>query len=80
MIGRRSYPVTGRWRARRQLTHYHDMLVTARERMKKLIDEGEGEADVVAARPFGDFDKELGATEQQAQNFIRVVYHSLKQS
>jgi glyoxylase-like metal-dependent hydrolase (beta-lactamase superfamily II) len=63
-----------------QLAHYHDMLVTARERMAKLIDEGEGEADVVAARPFSDFDKELGATDQQAQNFIRVVYHSLKQT
>jgi cyclase len=69
-------PVAGK----AQLSHYHDMLVTARERMKKLIDEGEGEGDVVAARPFGDFDQELGATEQQAQNFIRVVYHSLKQS
>jgi len=62
------------------LSHYHEMLMTARARMKKLIDQGEGEADVVAARPFADFDKELGATEQQAQNFIRVVYHSLKQS
>lgn len=69
-------PVAGK----AELAHYHDMLVTARERMAKLIDAGEGEADVVAARPFADFDKELGATEQQAQNFIRVVYHSLKQS
>ncbi len=69
-------PVAGK----AQLAHYHDMLVMARERMAKLIDEGEGEADVVAARPFADFDQELGATEQQAQNFIRVVYHSLKQS
>jgi cyclase len=62
------------------LAHYHDMLVTARDRMAKLVDEGEGEADVVAAKPFADFDRELGASEQQAQNFIRVVYHSLKQS
>jgi cyclase len=63
-----------------RLAHYHEMLVTARDRMAKLIDQGEGEADVVAARPFADFDKELGATDQQAQSFIRVVYHSLKQT
>ncbi len=69
-------PVAGK----AQLAHYRDMLAAARERMAKLIDAGEGEADVVAARPFADFDRELGASEQQAQNFIRVVYHSLKHS
>lgn len=65
---------------KRQLAHYHDMLVTARTRMAQLIDQGEGEADVVAGRPFADFDRELGASQQQAENFIRVVYHSLKHS
>lgn len=69
-------PVAGK----AQLVHYHDMLKTCRERMSRLIDEGEGEADVLAARPFADFDRELGASEPQAQNFIRVVYHSLKQN
>lgn len=71
-------PGHGPLASKAQLAHYHDMLVAARDRMARLIDEGEGEADVLAGRPFADFDQELGASEQQAQNFIRVVYHSLK--
>ncbi len=63
-----------------KLAHYRAMLVAARERMAALIKQGKSEADVVAARPFADFDQELGASAQQAQNFIRVVYHSLQPS
>ncbi len=54
------------------------MLVDARDRMAKLIAEGKSEADAIAARPFDDYDKKLGATDQASQNFIRGVYHSLK--
>jgi len=59
---------------------YRAMLITARERMAKLIKAGKSEADVIAAKPFADFDKQMEATDQQATNFIRVVYHSLKPS
>jgi glyoxylase-like metal-dependent hydrolase (beta-lactamase superfamily II) len=59
---------------------YRAMLVAARDRMAKLVKAGKSEADVVAAKPFADFDKQMEATDQQATNFIRVVYHSLKKS
>jgi len=59
---------------------YRAMLIAARDRMAKLIKAGKTEADVVAAKPFADFDKKFNATDQQATNFIRVVYHSLKPS
>jgi glyoxylase-like metal-dependent hydrolase (beta-lactamase superfamily II) len=60
------------------LVSYRAMLVDARDRMAKLIADGKTEADAIAARPFADYDKKLGVTDQASQNFIRVVYHSLK--
>jgi cyclase len=60
------------------LVTYRAMLVTARDRMAKLVAQGKSEADVLAAKPFADLDAAIHATDQQSQNFIRVVYHSLK--
>ena len=59
------------------LTEYRTMLVTARDRMAKLVKEGKSEDDVVAAKPFADLDAKWAPTELAAKNFIRVVYHSL---
>ncbi|MBR1271330.1 MBL fold metallo-hydrolase [Bradyrhizobium sp. AUGA SZCCT0222] len=59
------------------LTEYRAMLVTARDRMAKLVKEGKSEDDVVAAKPFADLDKKWAPTELASTNFIRVVYHSL---
>jgi cyclase len=59
------------------LMEYHKMLITARDRMAKLVKEGKNEADVVAAKPFADLDAKWAPTELASSNFIRVVYHSL---
>jgi glyoxylase-like metal-dependent hydrolase (beta-lactamase superfamily II) len=59
------------------LTEYRAMLVTARDRMDKLVKEGKSEADVIAAKPFADLDNKWAPTELASTNFIRVVYHSL---
>jgi cyclase len=59
------------------LTEYRTMLVTARDRMAKLVKEGKSEDDVVAAKPFADLDRKWAPTELASRNFIRVVYHSL---
>jgi cyclase len=59
------------------LMAYHTMLVTARDRMAKLVKEGKSEDDVVAAKPFADLDVKWAPTELASKNFIRVVYHSL---
>jgi cyclase len=60
-----------------KLIEYHAMLVTAHDRMAKLVKEGKSEDDVVAAKPFADLDAKWAPTELAAKNFIRVVYHSL---
>ena len=59
------------------LTEYRAMLVTARDRMDKLVKEGKNEDEVVAAKPFADLDKKWAPTELASTNFIRVVWHSL---
>jgi cyclase len=59
------------------LTEYRTMLVTARDRMAKLVKEGKSEDDVVAAKPFADLDAKWAPTELASKNFIRVVWHSL---
>ncbi len=53
------------------------MLLTARDRMAKLVKQGKSEADVVAAKPFADLDAKWAPSDQASTNFIRVVYHSL---
>jgi cyclase len=59
------------------LIAYRTMLVTARDRMAKLVKDGKSEDDVVAAKPFADLDTKWAPNELAGKNFIRVVYHSL---
>ena len=59
------------------LIEYRAMLVTARDRMAKLVKDGKSEADVIAAKPFADLDKKWAPTDLASTNFIRVVYNSL---
>jgi cyclase len=59
------------------LANYRTMLITARDRMAKLVKDGKSEEDVLAAKPFADLDAKWAPTELAAKNFVRVVYHSL---
>jgi glyoxylase-like metal-dependent hydrolase (beta-lactamase superfamily II) len=59
------------------LVTYRTMLVTARDRVAKLVKDGKSEDDVVAAKPFADLDAKWAPTELASKNFIRVVWHSL---
>jgi cyclase len=63
-----------------QLAEYRAVLVAARDRIRKLYDEGKSEQDVLAAKPLADFDGKWAANEQAANNFVRVVYNSFKRS
>jgi glyoxylase-like metal-dependent hydrolase (beta-lactamase superfamily II) len=53
---------------------YRDMLVTARERIQKLVDQGKSADEVVAAKPTADLDAKWGA---QPERFVRGAFHSL---
>jgi glyoxylase-like metal-dependent hydrolase (beta-lactamase superfamily II) len=62
---------------RAALLDYRTMLVTARDRMAKLVQDGKREDEVLAAKPFADLDAKWAISDLASQNFIRVVYHSL---
>ena len=59
------------------LAEYRTMLVTARDRMAKLVKDGKTEDEVVAAKPFADLDAKWALNELAGKNFVRVVWHSL---
>jgi glyoxylase-like metal-dependent hydrolase (beta-lactamase superfamily II) len=61
-----------------QLIEYRKMLVTARDRVAKLIKQGMSEDEVVAMRPMSDYDAKLPIDDTAKISFIRVVYNSLK--
>ncbi len=61
-----------------QLKVYRQMLVTARDRVAKLIAQKKTEDDAVAARPLTDIQTRIGAPQEGSDNFVRLVYRSLK--
>ena len=62
------------------VAEFRAMLVTARDRIEKLINEGKSEAEVVAAKPLADLDAKWAASEGAAVAFTRMVYNSFKRS
>jgi cyclase len=62
------------------VAEFHAMLVTARDRIEKLFNEGKSEADVVAAKPLADLDAKWAANDAAAAAFTRMVYNSFKRS
>jgi len=62
------------------VAEFHAMLVTARDRIEKLVNEGKTEQEVVAARPLADLDAKWATNEEVAKNFTRMVYNSYKRS
>jgi cyclase len=65
---------------------HRDMMLGVRDRISKMIKDGKSEADVIAARPWADFDSKVpesdakvGNTNQLvAQRFATQVYAELK--
>ena len=62
------------------VAEFRAMLVTARDRIEKLYNEGKSEAEVVAAKPLADLDAKWAATDAAAIAFTRMVYNSFKRS
>jgi glyoxylase-like metal-dependent hydrolase (beta-lactamase superfamily II) len=61
-----------------QLAEYRALLITARERMTKLIKDGKSEEEIYAAKPFADLDGKWAPNEQVGKNFMRVMYNTVK--
>lgn len=71
-------PGHGALMTKAQMAQYRTLLVTARDRVAKLISEGKTEDDVVKAKPIQDLEQQAGANEMATTNFLRLIYRSLK--
>jgi hypothetical protein len=62
------------------LQEFHDMMVTARDRVKKLYDAGKSEHEVLAADPLADLNAKWAAPQgiTSGPSFLRNVYNSLR--
>ncbi len=60
-----------------ELRAYRDMLVTVRDRVRRLIAEGKSEDAVVAAKPTEDLNESWGSDEARVERFVRAVYQGV---
>ena len=58
---------------------YRRVLSTIRDRVKKLIDEGKTQDEVIAAKPCAEWDATWGAGFMRPNVFLAIVYDSLKE-
>ena len=64
--------------ARKDIEEFRAMLVTSHDRIKKLVDEGKSEEEVLAAKPLADLDAMWSNNPQHAAAHTRNVYNSFK--
>src|ERR1700681_4963668 len=64
----------GKLASKADITAWRAMLVTSRERIEKLFNEGKSVEEVIAAKPLADLDAKWAADPQQATNWVRMVY------
>ncbi len=72
-------PGHGPLSSKQDLKVYLDNLETFRARMQKLVAEGKSMEEVVALKPYADFDAELGNGFLSPEAFIKVMYFNLSQ-
>ena len=60
------------------LVAFRDMLVTSHDRIKKLVDEGKTEEEVIAAKPLADLDATWANNAGHAAGHTKNVYNSFK--
>jgi cyclase len=73
-------PGHGKLANKADMIAWREMLVTSRDRIQKLVNEGKTEQEVLAAKPLADLDAKWAANPEQAQNWTRMVYNSFKRS
>jgi len=59
------------------LKEFHDMIVTVRDRVKRAMESGRKEAEVVAEHPTAEFDAKFGNGRLKRDDFVREVYAAL---
>jgi len=70
----------GKLATKADMIAWREMLITSRDRVQKLINEGKTEQEVLAAKPLADLNAKWAANDEQAKNWTRMVYNSFKRS
>lgn len=73
----RIIPGHGELSNKAELARYRDVLVAARDRVKKLIAEGKTLDQIIAAKPMAEYDDRMGKGFIDPERFLRTVYTSL---
>jgi len=71
-------PGHGPLATRADVVAFRDMLVTSRDRIEKLFNEGKTEQEVIALKPLADLDATWANNPQHATGHTRNVYNSFK--
>lgn len=72
-------PARGRVTTGATLKAFRDMIVSVRDRVQDLINQGRTESEVVAAHPTASFDSQWGHGRVSPDAFVHEVYSALKQ-
>lgn len=62
---------------KKSLKTFRSMLITVRDRMQKLKDEGKSLEEIIALKPNADFDKAWGETFLNPETFLKVLYSAM---
>ena len=76
----RIIPGHGELATKSDLVTYRDMLVTVRDRIAKLIEEGRTKEEVVAAKPSREFDEKWGDKFLKPDQWVGLLYDDLRKS
>jgi cyclase len=71
-------PARGKAMTGRDVNAYRDMIVAVRDRIKRMIDDGKTEQQVIVAHPTADFDARWGSGRVGSDAFVHGVYNALK--
>ena len=71
-------PGHGPLATRADVQAFHDMMVTARGRMKKLIAQKKTLEEIQAAKPLADFDSKWGQGGMKAETFLKAMDYTLR--
>lgn len=59
------------------LKQFHDMIVTVRDRVKRAMESGRKEPEILAEHPTAEFDAKFGNGRVKGDEFVREVYAAL---
>ncbi|MBV9503965.1 MAG: MBL fold metallo-hydrolase [Acidobacteriia bacterium] len=57
---------------------HRDMILSVRDRVTKLIEQGKSQDEVLAAKPTSDFDAKVSNSSETTQRFVTQLYAELK--